>query len=210
MLDAPAGEAPLPALTRQAVALEARGLLAWLEATPRTGPPLLTAAALAPATRHLRFLIRVDADEHPLAVAEAAVVADNCTNGRIALVADPGEHADALRAALTGHPFRHDGPRWTIPANRPENDGAQPRIAVTPPSAQLSLPVRTGLVPVDLDEPDALVERLRDGELAVIRLPDTDLPGRLAAIDELARRVAPRLVHPLPPGLEDYWRSALD
>jgi hypothetical protein len=212
-LDAPAGAAPLAALARQARGLEDNGIdVAWLEQTPRTGPPLLTAAALAPATRFLRFAVRVDGDEHPLAVAEAAAVADNCTNGRIALVTDAGEHEQALSAALSGLPFRHEGPRWTIPANRPENDGATDRIVVTPPTIQLALPVLTDVTLVELESPDALVARLRaaQAELAVIRLPgDADLDARMAAIGELATRVRPRLIQfPLPDGLEAYWLTA--
>lgn len=218
VLDVPSGEAPLAALARQADALERSGLeVAWLEEGARTGPPLITVAALAPLTRVLRFLASVRPDDHPLAIAEAAVVADNCCNGRLTLVlpADD-EQAEAVRLALRARPFRHSGTRWTIPANRPENDGAAERIVVTPPSAQLELPVSTGLVPLELArdfDPDELVERLRASgdELAVLRLPETlSLDARLAAIARVASFVRPRVVQvPLPDGLEAYWASEL-
>jgi alkanesulfonate monooxygenase SsuD/methylene tetrahydromethanopterin reductase-like flavin-dependent oxidoreductase (luciferase family) len=148
VLDAPEGPEPLASLARQAAALEARGIeVAWLEEGARTGPPLITAAALAARTSVLRLVACVRAGEHPLAIAEAAAVADNCSNGRlvVAVVSDDAallaETADALLAATAARPFRHAGERWTIPANRPENDGAQERIVVTPACAQLELPL---------------------------------------------------------------------
>jgi alkanesulfonate monooxygenase SsuD/methylene tetrahydromethanopterin reductase-like flavin-dependent oxidoreductase (luciferase family) len=134
-----------PALVEQAKAAERDGLeFVWLEETPETGPPLLTVAALATHTHTLRFVARVRAGDHPLAIAEAAVVADLCTDGRLILSIPQGETADAVRLALEGRPFRHAGERWTIPANRPENDGATPESAVTPPSAQRPIPIWSG------------------------------------------------------------------
>jgi alkanesulfonate monooxygenase SsuD/methylene tetrahydromethanopterin reductase-like flavin-dependent oxidoreductase (luciferase family) len=132
------------ALVEQAQAAERAGIeQVWVQETPETGPPLLTIAALATHTRTLRFVARVSADDHPLAIAEAAIVADLCTNGRVALELPPGETADAVRLALQGRPFRHAGERWTIPGHRPENDGATPEITVTPPSAQRPIPQST-------------------------------------------------------------------
>ena len=132
-----------PALVEQAQAAERAGLeCVWLQETPETGPPLLTVAALASHTRTLRFVAAVSAGDHPLAIAEAAVVADLCSNGRLTLEIPAGETADAVRLALAGRRFSHAGERWTIPANRPENDGATPEIAVTPPSAQRPIPIR--------------------------------------------------------------------
>jgi alkanesulfonate monooxygenase SsuD/methylene tetrahydromethanopterin reductase-like flavin-dependent oxidoreductase (luciferase family) len=128
-----------PALVDQARAAERAGLdFVWLTETPQTGPPLVTVAALAPHTRTVRFVASLSPDDHPLAIAEAAVVADHCTGGRLTLFLPEGETADAVRIALRGEPFRHVGARWTIPANRPENDGATERIAVTP-SARVSV-----------------------------------------------------------------------
>jgi alkanesulfonate monooxygenase SsuD/methylene tetrahydromethanopterin reductase-like flavin-dependent oxidoreductase (luciferase family) len=148
VLDVAAGEAPLGSLVEQAVAAEEHGLeLAWLEAGPATGPPLITAAALGARTTVLRLAACVAAGEHPLAIAEAAAVADNCSNGRLvlAVASDDAallmETADALLAATAAGPFRHAGERWTIPAHRPENDGAQERIVVTPATVQLELPL---------------------------------------------------------------------
>jgi alkanesulfonate monooxygenase SsuD/methylene tetrahydromethanopterin reductase-like flavin-dependent oxidoreductase (luciferase family) len=175
---------PFPALVERAQAAERAGLdFVWLEQTPRTGPPLLTVAALAPLTRTLRFVACLSADEHPLAIAEAAVVADNCSNGRLVLFIEAGETADAVRVALTALPFRFEGAGWTIPANLPENDGATERITVTPPSAQLSIPVWTEL-------PDGVTVH-REGDI-----------GQLASFGR------PR-ADPLPPGLEAYWDAEL-
>jgi alkanesulfonate monooxygenase SsuD/methylene tetrahydromethanopterin reductase-like flavin-dependent oxidoreductase (luciferase family) len=135
----------LDGLVEQAQSAERSGVEAvWLEESPETGPPLLTIAALAPHTHTLRFVAMVSARDHPLAIAEAAVVADLCTNGRLILSIPAGETADAARLALEGRPFRHAGERWTIPANRPENDGATPEIAVTPQSAQRPIPIWSG------------------------------------------------------------------
>jgi hypothetical protein len=225
VLDVPEAEAPLAALSRQAAALEDRGIeVAWLEEGPRTGPPLITAAALGTVTRYLRLVACVRAGEHPLAIAEAATVADNCSNGRLALVLAGDDALEeslaAVKAALSARPFRHAGPRWTIPANRPENDGATERIVVTPPSVQLELPVWTGVAPDPLEtgpdgsfDADALVARLRTSEqgLAVLRLPETlSLDARIAAIAQLATFVSPRVVQmPLPDGLEAYWSDEL-
>jgi alkanesulfonate monooxygenase SsuD/methylene tetrahydromethanopterin reductase-like flavin-dependent oxidoreductase (luciferase family) len=148
VLDAPAGADPLDALVSQAVAAEAHGIeVAWLEEDERTGPPLITAAALGARTSVLRIAACVRAGEHPLAIAEAAAVADNCTNGRLILAVDGddqgllAETADALIAATAARPFRHEGERWTIPAHRPENDGAEPQIVVTPACVQPELPL---------------------------------------------------------------------
>ena len=175
-----------PALVEQARAAERSGLdFVGLEETPRTGPPLLTVAALAPLTRTLRFVAAVSADDHPLAIAEAAVVADNCCNGRLVLFMPAGETADAVRLALRARPFRFEGARWTIPANRPENDGATEQIVVTPPSAQLSIPLWT-------------------------EFPDDVTLHRDADIAHLASFVRPRRTqYPLPDGLEAYWDAEL-
>jgi hypothetical protein len=119
----------------------------WVEEHETTGPPLITVAALGARTRVLRLVACVRAGEHPLAIAEAAAVADNCTNGRLvlALASDDaallGETVDAVLAATAARPFRHEGARWTIPAGLPENDGAEERIVVTPACVQLELPV---------------------------------------------------------------------
>jgi alkanesulfonate monooxygenase SsuD/methylene tetrahydromethanopterin reductase-like flavin-dependent oxidoreductase (luciferase family) len=136
--------AALGDLVAQAQAAERAGLdLAWLGGEA----PLPAAAALAPATRVLRLIACVPAGQHPLAIAEAAAVADNLTNGRLVLTVAGddagvlGETADALVAALAARPFRHAGERWTIPAMRPENDGATERIVVTPPPVQAEMPI---------------------------------------------------------------------
>jgi alkanesulfonate monooxygenase SsuD/methylene tetrahydromethanopterin reductase-like flavin-dependent oxidoreductase (luciferase family) len=117
------------ALVAGARALEARGgALAVLEEAP-----LLAAAALAPHTCTLRIVAALapDAGEHPLALAEAAVVADLLLGGRLILLIERGETAEALALALSGRPFRFAGERWTI--------GATQAVAVTPPVTSIPI-----------------------------------------------------------------------
>ncbi|HEY4279618.1 MAG TPA: LLM class flavin-dependent oxidoreductase [Conexibacter sp.] len=153
VLSSASAQAPLESLSRQAQALEERGLdLAMIEQGGADGPPLLTAAALSARTSTLRIVVAVDAGPHPLEIAELATVVDNECNGRLVLCVNDGrgdaglldETAQVLSAALAPRPFRHDGERWTIPANLPENDGQEQLIVVTPPTAQLELPLWLG------------------------------------------------------------------
>jgi alkanesulfonate monooxygenase SsuD/methylene tetrahydromethanopterin reductase-like flavin-dependent oxidoreductase (luciferase family) len=140
---------PLARLAEQAAAAEDAGIeIVWLE--PDAVPvPLLTAAALAARTSSVRIAACVPAGPHPLAIAEAASVADNCSAGRLILaIADCGgdaellaETADALLPATAARPFAHAGRRWRIPAALPENDGRAERIVVTPSTVQIELPL---------------------------------------------------------------------
>jgi hypothetical protein len=147
VLEVPAGADELARLVAQALEAEAAGLaLGWLPASDDAA--LLAAAALGARTSVLRLAACVRVGEHPLAIAEAATVADNCSNGRIVLVleaasdADPlGETADAVIAALAPRPFRHEGARWRIPANLAPNEQHEERIVLRPPAVQLELPV---------------------------------------------------------------------
>jgi hypothetical protein len=51
------------------------------------------------------------------------------------------ESVDVLMAATSARPFRHHGARWTIPARRAENGVTEQRVRLTPPPAQLELPI---------------------------------------------------------------------
>jgi hypothetical protein len=61
---------------------------------------LLEAAARAAEGGDEPVEVVVDPGEHPVAVAEAAVVANLLLRGRLVLVVEPGEAAEALRRAL--------------------------------------------------------------------------------------------------------------
>jgi alkanesulfonate monooxygenase SsuD/methylene tetrahydromethanopterin reductase-like flavin-dependent oxidoreductase (luciferase family) len=147
VLEAAAGAGELEALVGQALEAEAAGLaLGWLPALDDAA--LLAAAALGARTSTLRLAACVRVGEHPLAIAEAATVADNCSNGRIVLVLEAatdgdalGETADAVVAALAPRPFRHEGARWRIPANLTPNEQHEDRIVLRPPVVQTELPV---------------------------------------------------------------------
>jgi alkanesulfonate monooxygenase SsuD/methylene tetrahydromethanopterin reductase-like flavin-dependent oxidoreductase (luciferase family) len=142
-------DASLRRLAGRAEAAEAAGVdLLWL-AAPSVGQPLHAVAALAAVTTNIRLAACLQAGPYPLAIAEAAAVADNCCGGRLvlSLSANSGdsalltETADVLLAATALRPFAHRGERWTIPALLPENDGTTPMITLTPPCVQLELPI---------------------------------------------------------------------
>jgi alkanesulfonate monooxygenase SsuD/methylene tetrahydromethanopterin reductase-like flavin-dependent oxidoreductase (luciferase family) len=145
---APDGD-PLDSLATRAREAESAGIaLGWLDADGDSVNSLLTAAALSAQTTYLRLAAAVRVGGHPLGIAEAASVADNSSNGRLILVlegtGDDGlldETAEVLVAAVSSRPFRHDGVRWRIPANLPENDLPQKRVIVTPLFVQSTLPL---------------------------------------------------------------------
>ena len=71
--------APLSSLVAQARAAEAAGLeLLWCPDDVDAEPALIVAAAMSVHTTGIRLVAEVGAGMHPLAVAESAVVADNC------------------------------------------------------------------------------------------------------------------------------------
>jgi alkanesulfonate monooxygenase SsuD/methylene tetrahydromethanopterin reductase-like flavin-dependent oxidoreductase (luciferase family) len=143
------GADPLQSLITQAREAEEAGIdLAWLPADGDSVNALLSAAAIAAQTTTLRLAAAVTVGGHPLGIAEAAAVADNCSAGRVILVLrDPGdagllaETTDVIIAAAAPRPFRHEGERWKIPANLPENDQAEERIILAPTFVQTDLPV---------------------------------------------------------------------
>jgi alkanesulfonate monooxygenase SsuD/methylene tetrahydromethanopterin reductase-like flavin-dependent oxidoreductase (luciferase family) len=149
-LEAAPGADVIASLVTQACAAESAGLdIAWFSSTPGAETGLLAAAAVAARTNTLRLAACMPAGGHPLELAEGAAVVDNVSNGRLILViADSGhdsellaETVEVILAATAPRPFRHAGRRWQIPANLPENDQHEARIAVTPPVLQTELPV---------------------------------------------------------------------
>jgi alkanesulfonate monooxygenase SsuD/methylene tetrahydromethanopterin reductase-like flavin-dependent oxidoreductase (luciferase family) len=144
---------PLESLTRQLVAAEEHGLdLAMipssLDATDALGSALIVTAALAPRSTVLRLAAEAVAGTHPVTLAEEAAVADQISGGRLVLVVrgddDPellGEVTDVLLAATAPRPFVHEGLRWRIPGQLADNAEHETRLIVTPPTAQLELPI---------------------------------------------------------------------
>jgi len=133
--------------TDDAVRLEELGYdLAWISEA-QTPAPLVAAAALAPVTRALRITACVTAGLHPVALAEDAIAADLVLDGRLVLALESGQEAlltetfEVLQLAFAARPFSHSGPRWQIPARLPEHHDIPSRLRVTPPPAQLELPV---------------------------------------------------------------------
>lgn len=135
-------------LVARARTAEAAGVeIVWFP--PDRDTALICAAAAAAQTSVIRLAACVRLGAHPLAIAEAAAVADNCSNGRLILVLEDGggdielqcESVDAISAALSPRPFRHEGARWRIPANLPGNDQHEAQIVVTPQVVQAELPV---------------------------------------------------------------------
>jgi alkanesulfonate monooxygenase SsuD/methylene tetrahydromethanopterin reductase-like flavin-dependent oxidoreductase (luciferase family) len=106
-----------------------------------SGSAVAVAAALAAVTTDLRLLVEVEAGSHPVGIAEELAVCDLLLGGRLVAVVstdDAGvaeETLDVLAPAFAGRRFRHDGTRWSFPAD----PGA--KIEVTPAPAQIELPV---------------------------------------------------------------------
>jgi alkanesulfonate monooxygenase SsuD/methylene tetrahydromethanopterin reductase-like flavin-dependent oxidoreductase (luciferase family) len=144
------GADTIEGLIAQARVAEAVGIeIGWLESENGEDTALLRAAAVAAGTSVIRLAACVPAGGHPLAIAESAAVADNCSNGRLILVLEDAagdadllaETVDIVLSAVSPRPFRHEGRRWRIPANLPENDQHEARIIVTPQVVQPELPV---------------------------------------------------------------------
>ncbi|MGB3411784.1 MAG: LLM class flavin-dependent oxidoreductase [Microthrixaceae bacterium] len=139
-------------LAEQALAAESHGFdLLWLDDNPGSsaGTALLAASLVAGATDTIRVVAVVRCGPHPVSLAEEAAVADLTLGGRLSVAlrrgvddAELDETVTLLRAAWTARPFRHEGQRWTVPANLPANTGwLERRLRVTPTPAQIQLPV---------------------------------------------------------------------
>lgn len=140
----------IESLGAQALAAETAGIeIAWLPVSADGDTAMLRAAAVAARTTSIRLAACVPVGGHPLEIAEAAAVVDNCSNGRLILVLEDGDGDEGLLeettrvvlAALAPRPFRHEGERWRIPGNLPENEQQEERIIVTPQAVQPELPV---------------------------------------------------------------------
>jgi alkanesulfonate monooxygenase SsuD/methylene tetrahydromethanopterin reductase-like flavin-dependent oxidoreductase (luciferase family) len=193
----------------------------WLDERD-LGAPLVVAAAVAAQTTGLRLIACVDAGPHPVTLVEETIVADLASNGRIVLVVRSddaellGETVAVLQLAFASRPFRHDGPRWRIPADLPEHDRLGERLRVTPAPAQLQLPVWTAgaagavvaaargiTMPRVARYGDVDVERLRADEPDLAVLDTADLAW-------VASHVRPRVqLDALPDGLEGDWDATL-
>jgi alkanesulfonate monooxygenase SsuD/methylene tetrahydromethanopterin reductase-like flavin-dependent oxidoreductase (luciferase family) len=132
----------------QALTAEAFGLsLAMVETGPAVESPLVAAGAISARTNGLRLVAVENVGRHPIGLAEDAVVVDNLSNGRLVLVLAGADHAQLAESAhvvalaLRGRPFRHQGVMWTIPARLDGNKHEEERIVVTPPAAQLRIPL---------------------------------------------------------------------
>lgn len=137
-------------LTERAVLAESAGIdIAWLPLADLDDSALIRAAAIAAGTASIRIAASVPIGTHPLEIAEAIAVTDNCCGGRLAVVLEGDEEGrslfeetlDVIAVACRPRPFRHAGPRWRIPANLPENDQHEDRVIVTPFLVQLELPI---------------------------------------------------------------------
>lgn len=139
-------------LRRLASAVEAAGLdLVWLRQDTALPDPLVAATTVGTATTGLRVGVEVElGNAHPVAVAEAAAVADLSTGGRLVLGcrASNGTSDEAFREALElvirshrPRPFRHAGGAWPTPARLAENRFTDATaVRVTPAPAQFELP----------------------------------------------------------------------
>lgn len=120
--------------------------LVWIDESDAPAP-LAVAAAVAPRTSGIRIVTAVAAGPNPVTLAEEAAVADLASGGRLVLALGGDDEAllresvELLFHAFAARPFRHEGPRWPTPARLPEHERAEQRIRVTPPPAQLELPI---------------------------------------------------------------------
>jgi alkanesulfonate monooxygenase SsuD/methylene tetrahydromethanopterin reductase-like flavin-dependent oxidoreductase (luciferase family) len=188
--------------------------LVCLEESPGGAGPipdaLLAGAALAGTTSDIRVVTIVDPSSrlHPIHMAERAAVTDLLLKGRLVLgvrdSAAPGEQAERLEVLLASHasrPFSHAGERWTIPAHIPSNVGHESRVTVTPPPAQLE-------VPVWLDGVGSADVAVEFGVPFISHIGD-DAAGAWAAVDQRLGRGAMRLrrpvVLPLASDSPDGW-----
>jgi luciferase-like monooxygenase len=136
-------------LVADAASAEESGLdLAALGGAGEHADIVAAAAFLAGPTSTLRLLAIVPVGGHPVHLAEQSSVADNALGGRLGLALRHSgaaaslliDTARAVLAATAPRPFRHRGPHWTIPGAG-HGSGAEERLSVTPPPAQLELPI---------------------------------------------------------------------
>jgi hypothetical protein len=132
-----------PPWTDDAVLAEKLGFdLVWVD-DGNCPAPLVIAAGIGARTSGVRIAASVAAGPHPVTLAEEAAVADLASGGRLVLVVRGSDEESLTETvqlifhAWAARPFRHQGPRFTVPAQLPEHDHAETRLRVTPTPAQL-------------------------------------------------------------------------
>jgi len=199
--------------------------LAFVLVRDRDGLAAVSAGPVAVATTDARIVVEVAiGDENPVTLAEELVVLDAASGGRLAALASTGaldvaaaaEDVALLRLALTPRPFRHRGPRWSIPAGIAPEAGET--IMVTPPTVQFQFPLwvegaAAAAVARDLGIPELLPTGARptgDGPLVPATAALTgDRAIDLALVAERSRSGVTHLAVSLPPdaplsALPDY------
>jgi hypothetical protein len=113
--------------------------------------------------------VEINAELHPVHLAERIAVADRCLAGRLTIVlrqpsVDVGstelaETLTILELALASRPFEHRGERWTIPARLDANDDVTwSMLTVTPSPSQFEVPIwLSGLETAELAARDGYV-----------------------------------------------------
>lgn len=204
---------PLTDLVRQVTAAEELGFdIVWLQESDAIPSPAAAAAALAPHTSSIHVGAALQAGVNPVYLAEEAAVADLCLGGRLVLgLGSPdagllGETLDVVLAATAARPFRHEGERWQIPANLPENVvNREERVRVTPATAALELPIwLTGPQAPPLARESCLTfVGSADEPTDVLALAWQDTVNHLGRAAGRLRRVAVRTVTPDRAGTVD-------
>jgi alkanesulfonate monooxygenase SsuD/methylene tetrahydromethanopterin reductase-like flavin-dependent oxidoreductase (luciferase family) len=173
------------------------------EGNTRNAPTV--ACALRPFVGGLGVVIEVTAGSNPIALAEEIAVADQILRGRVAVALGGDDSAlvaetlAVLEPALRSRPFRHRGARWTLP----REDGT---VLVTPPPAQLELPIWLAGSVAITDDP--LVARDRALEICAVRISASAPADRLDRIRELGRLVRPQLQgNAIPEDLLTEWKT---
>lgn len=205
---------------------DAAGFAAVVVRAP-AGAECASAAAVASVTDDVRVIVALALGrDHPVTLVEEINVADNISGGRlVVLLTAEGVEADRareevqlIRLAGSQSPVTFDGTWWTVPARLPEHDGVPATLMVTPPPAQLvvplwaapSVPASRGVIQLDAEEPDdvaqvrpvtltlsgdldrdlaASAERRSSGAThCLVRLPDQD---QERSFDQLVRWIAP-------------------
>jgi hypothetical protein len=105
------------------------------------------------------------------------------------------ETVELLFHAVAARPFAHAGPRWPTPARLPEHERAEERVRVTPPPAQLELPIwlRGPAAP-------AVARAAGLSFVAEHATPGADWDATTAALGLAAARLRRPALVPLEPG----------
>lgn len=164
---------------------EARGLFGVLVGGRRPGEEMVAAVWAAASTKSLRIVVRIAlGSETPVTLAEELAVLDNVCGGRLVALldtgglgsAEAGERLGMLVSCCSGRPFR--------------SPGGVRELAVTPPPAQVAIPIwLTGPAATELSSRLCLPRLATHPELAEPQAPVQPaldgLQGELAA--DLAR-----------------------